>query len=614
MPTIFDLKEQAITDTPLLLFDCLLGNGQTEHWSTHGVTVGDTTYAARVLQHNVFELQAAAHEGVDGIPRITIVLANADSHFSQIERPVGFKGAKLTASFLFYDLRNAAPLTDRSVVFQGVCNPPDEIREATFRVTATNRMNLQRLLLPQVRIQRRCPWEFPADEAQRTEAASGGASGKYSRFFRCGYSAGAAGGSGSMNGGAPFTACGYTRGDCQARGMFHNFGGLEFVPPAIQVRTYGDKNWHASAVQANEARYNDFVPMVYGTAWYNPPVVFARNDGNLTRMEVLLGLGEIQGVLKVLVNDVEIPAGVAGTNMTGTGWYNIPTLGTRSGAFNFDFTDGSGQPAGDPYGSMAYLSVVVPTRINNGQSLPNVSVLALGMKLPTYTADGTSTGEHFSSNPAWVLLDMLRRVGWSANEIDAASFAAAAAYCDEEIAAVDVYGNAITLPRFQCNLVIQKRRSAGDLMRGVRNGARMLLTYGTNGMLQLRVENTLAAEASAKPAWSNSSEVLKGGWPSYEFGDGSNGFSGILRKANAEPSLRLYSRSMADSPNRFSVEFQDSLNEYQQDSSSLVDPADVARSGQEVSQTLSAVGIANFDQAARILKLNLDKSVSGNTY
>ena len=614
MPTIFDLKEQAITDTPLLLFDCLLGNGQTEHWSTHGVTVGDTTYAARVLQHNVFELQAASHEGVDGIPRITIVLANADSHFSQIERPVGFKGAKLTASFLFYDLRNAAPLTDRSVVFQGVCNPPDEIREATFRVTATNRMNLQRLLLPQVRIQRRCPWEFPADEAQRTEAASGGASGKYSRFFRCGYSAGAAGGSGSMNGGAPFTACGYTRGDCQARGMFHNFGGLEFVPPAIQVRTYGDKNWHASAVQANEARYNDFVPMVYGTAWYNPPVVFARNDGNLTRMEVLLGLGEMQGVLKVLVNDVEIPAGVAGTNMTGTGWHNIPTLGTRSGAFNMDFMDGSGQPAGDPYGSMAYLSLVVPNRINDGSSLPKVSVLAEGLKVPTYSAEGTATGEHFSSNPAWVLLDMLRRVGWSANEIDVASFAAAAAYCDEEIAAVDVYGNAITLPRFQCNLVIQKRRSAGDLMRGVRNGARMLLTYGTNGMLQLRVENTLAAEASAKPAWSNSSEVLKGGWPSYEFGDGSNGFSGILRKANAEPSLRLYSRSMADSPNRFSVEFQDSLNEYQQDSFSLVDPADVARSGQEVSQTLSAVGIANFDQAARILKLNLDKSVSGNTY
>jgi len=40
----------------------------------------------------------------------------------------------------------------------------------------------------------------------------------------------------------------------------------------------------------------------------------------------------------------------------------------------------------------------------------------------------------------------------------------------------------------------------------------------------------------------------------------------------------------------------------------------VALSGQEVSTTLSAIGIPNFDQAGRILKANLDKSVKGNTY
>ena len=119
--------------------------------------------------------------------------------------------------------------------------------------------------------------------------------------------------------------------DCEARGMFAHFGGIEFVPPAISVRTYGDKSSHQSAVAVNQTRYNDFVPMVYGTAWYQPPVVFARNDGNLTRMEVLLGIGEMEGVLKVLVNDVEIPLGVAGTNMTGTGWYNVPTLGYAGG-------------------------------------------------------------------------------------------------------------------------------------------------------------------------------------------------------------------------------------------------------------------------------------------
>src|SRR5215831_21275136 len=87
-----------------------------------------------------------------------------------------------------------------------------------------------------------------------------------------------------------------------------------------------------------------------------------------------------------------------------------------------------------------------------------------------------------------------------------------------------------------------------------------------------------------------------------------------MRKPTGEPSFRLYSRSMADTPNRFSVEFQDSLNEYQQDSFSLVDADDVALSGQEVSQTLPALGLANFDQAARILKVNLDKSIRGNTY
>ena len=56
-----------------------------------------SVYEARVLQHNVFEIQAASDQGVDGIPRISMVLANADSHFSEIERAVGWKGARLKA-------------------------------------------------------------------------------------------------------------------------------------------------------------------------------------------------------------------------------------------------------------------------------------------------------------------------------------------------------------------------------------------------------------------------------------------------------------------------------------------------------------------------------------
>jgi hypothetical protein len=354
--------------------------------------------------------------------------------------------------------------------------------------------------------------------------------------------------------------------------------------------------------------------MVYGTAWYQPEVVFARNDGNLTRMEVLLGIGEILGVLTVLVNGIQIPLGVSGANMTGTGWYNIQTLGTRDGSFDPNFTDASGQPAGDPYGSMAYLSVVVPNSINNGTSLPSVKVLAQGLKVPVYAADGTYTSDQFSSNPAWILLDIMRRGGWGTSELDLMSFATTAAYCDQQINSTDLNGNAISIPRFQCNLVLQTRRSCGDVVRGVRNGGRLYLTYGPGGVLQLQVENTVALERASKPAWSNSRDELDGGWPSYEFGDGSNGYSGIMRLADGTPSVTVTSRSIADTPNVLTVEFQDALNSYQQDSYQLVDPNDVAATGQEVSATLTALGLPNYDQAARILKFTLDKSIRGNTY
>ena len=52
------------------------------------------------------------------------------------------------------------------------------------------------------------------------------------------------------------------------------------------------------------------MPIVYGSGWIKAPVIFARNDGNLTHMEVLVGMGAIpsgQNILKVVVNDIEIP-------------------------------------------------------------------------------------------------------------------------------------------------------------------------------------------------------------------------------------------------------------------------------------------------------------------
>ncbi|MEO8049698.1 MAG: phage tail protein [Acidobacteriota bacterium] len=623
MPTIDQFKEQETPPTPLFIFDCMLASGVTVRWSTHAVTVGGNAYPARLLKHNLSALVASSDQGVDGAQKITVTLANADSYFSQLERETGFRGARVTIRFLFYDLTANAAVSEERVMFLGTGSMAEEITESAFRVSFTNRLNMQRIILPEVRIQRQCPWSFPSTAAQRAEALNGGPKGKYSALNRCGYSPDQAGGVGNLNGTVPFTSCDYTRTSCVARGMFdtdsasqetRNFGGIEFVPAQIQVRSFGESGTHLSSLIDNQARYNDFVPLAYGSAWYQPPTTFARNDGNLTHLEVLLGMGRIENVVTVVVNGVEIPQGQSGMNMTATGWFNLVTPGARNGAFNADFVDSSGQPLGDPYGSMALLSVVVPNQVSSAQSLPKVDILLMGLMLERFDIAGVSLGETFTNSPPWVLLDVLRRSGWLTTEIDLPSFASAATYCDEQIPTTDLYGNAISTPRFQCNLVLAKRWSAAEVVKGIRNGSGLMLGYGQSGLLRLRVENTLALQQPALPDGSNSTDALDGGWPAYEFSDGSAAFSGIVRKANGDPAIRLWAPNGADVANRLTVEFQDEFNQYRQDSLGLVDVDDAQLTGREVTASFAAAGLPNFDQAARMMQLHLDKALSGSTF
>ncbi len=618
--TINELKEQETPGTPLFIFDCTLASGDVQRWSTHNVGVNGQSYSARVLRHNAFDLTSSPEAATDGVSRISVTLANADGILSEIEQNIGWKGAQLTVTFLFFDLKNSVPLSDTQIVFRGVANSPDQSTESTMRLSFNNRLNLQRVYLPDISIQKRCPWTFPTTAAQRQEAIAGGSKGQFSKFYRCGYSADQPGGAGTLGARGAYTSCDYSRAQCQQRGMFNTdasnqatrrFGGIEFLPPAIQVRSYGEKGSHFAIPLANQALYNDFVPLVYGTGWYEPPIVFARNDGNLTHFEVLLGAGQLTGVLKVVVNDIEIPAGVGGTNMTATGWYNVVTLGSRNGNFNPDFCDSSGNPLGDPYGSMGMMSVVVPNGISSGTSLPAVEVLIQGMQLAAYDSSGTLLGNSFTNNPAWVLLDVLLRSGWATDLLDLPSFAAAAQRCDALVHTTDLNGNDTLIPRYQCNLILTGRRSTGDIVRGIRNASALYLSFDRNGRLQLNSEDTLAIQQPSRPAGSNSTEALNGGWPAYEFG---GSFSGIVRRANGESSLTITSRSTADTPNRYTVEFQDEFNEYQHDSLSLVDVDDALLSGQDITVTLAALGLPNFDQATRAAALQLYKSVNGNTY
>lgn len=623
MATIIELKERTVTETPLLLFECHLSSGAKECWSTHPVSVDDSSYAARVLTHNLFDMRASSDDGLDSISRVSLTLANADSYFSQIARDPGLKGARLKVTFAFYDLAAGTVSSESRVLFQGVLNAPDEITESTMRVTAVNRFSLLRNFLPEVRIQKRCPWSFPTTAEMRQNAIDGGSRGKYSPLSRCGYSADQPNGVGNFEEGQPYTSCDFTRTQCEERGMFDRdsagrttarFGGVEFVPASILVRGYGEHGFHQSAPVENQTRYNDSVPLGYGTVWAETPVVFVRNDGNLTRMEVLLGMGEVSAVHKVLVDDVEVPEGVAGASMAHTGWFNLVSAGGASGGFNLDFTDSGGRPLGDPYGSIAFLSVVVPNRISDGRRIPTVHVLFDGLKVPMYDTQGAYVGEFFTNNPAWVLLDLLRRSGWTIQEVDPASFAIAALHCAEPIASTDLYGNPITIPRYQCNLHVSRRRSAADLIRGVCNSAGLFLNYNNVGRLELRFESDVQRQQPTPPEGTNGIEALNGGWPAYEFGDGTSPFSGILRRGDGSSSVQLYHRSAAESVNRLSVEFQDEFNEYQQDSLSLIDLDDYHITGQEVSGNLQALGIPNFHQAARLLRRQLNKSTRGSLF
>ncbi len=52
--------------------------------------VGGNAYPARLLKHNLFQLQSLQDTRLDGAAQVTVTLANADSHFSEIERETGF--------------------------------------------------------------------------------------------------------------------------------------------------------------------------------------------------------------------------------------------------------------------------------------------------------------------------------------------------------------------------------------------------------------------------------------------------------------------------------------------------------------------------------------------
>ncbi len=618
--SLYEAKEQPVVPATALLCEVTLADGSTRHWADSRCTWGAVDYEARVHPGQNTRWKLTSDVSSDSAGQVSLMLADHDGLIAQLYRTGNLLGAKVQFS--------AAVLTGRTVsakttLWTGLLDTVSDLDGVSARLHVMSRLSAIRTSFPPMRIQKQCAWAFPTNSTERERAASSGEEGRYSPLFRCGYSPDVPGGVGNLEGAQPFQSCDFTRRSCEQRGMFskdsanrptNRFSGIEFLPPSILVRGHGESSGRVSSLVSLDSRYNDVVPAVYGQGWLQAPVVFSRNDGNLTRCEVLLGLGENDSEIKVVADVYEIPEGDDGSNQHGTGWYNLVSKGNRNGAQNLGFSDGAGNPLGDPYGSMAYLNIVLPNRINDGKRSPKVQVLLKGLKLPVLTAQGDLESFSWSSNPAWILCDILRRTGWNLAELDLASFRAAADFCNQVIQARDANGNLRDVPRFETNLVLNRRYSVGELLRSIRVGSLLFLFYQPDGRLAVRPESTIAAQQPVKHPGSNTPSLVNGGWPVYEFGEGCGAAGGILVNSRREPEFRVFSRPSQDSPNRVSFEIQDSLNEFQQDSISIADTEDIRLRRQEISQVLPATGVPNFPQAQRICQTALNKSIAGNVF
>ena len=628
---IASAKDSQQSFQPLLLAQITFQGGTVYRAATHplntaegGYQYGGNNYLGRIISQDIGAVQGYDAGGIDLIPRVSLVLADADKAIKTgYEDVYGFSGATLDLVFVFWDADSSTFSSDSIVRFRGICDPA-QCDDTTLTVSAVNKLNLQRRMLPPIPLQRRCPWIFPTTATTRQSAADNADDISY----ECGYSPDAIGGNARGNyssGTTPFTSCDYTKAACVARGMYKQdsssrvtgrFGGVQYEgSTGGRSREYTTGNWIDIANNPNEARYGQPIPMVYGTAWVDAVVIQPQGDGNSTRFEAIVCVGEVQNILHVVVNDetvqpaTDITGGVNYIVSDKLFRYNVINQGDRNGSPNLD-TPWNGN--GDPYGSLCVILCVVPRRLAEATSAPKVRVLVQGPKLRVYT--GTSTYSlTYTSNPVWVIMDLLTWAGVSYSELDIQTFIDAAAICDASVTYTDQYGASSTHARYSCSLVIRQRRSAADIIRSVRQGCgAILVPNSSTGKLQIFIEGTLASQQPSAVTGSNyntaiSSKSLTGsttnGYVAYDF----TKFLG-----GRQSSFKVQTQPISSTPNRVSFGFVNSERDWAGDSVSIVDTDAVARCGQEVAEQMEADGVNTLDQAKRIGARRLARNLYGN--
>lgn len=591
--TIAAVKGLAEKWTPVILFDVVLNDGVPRWWAKRSAVFAGHSYEAVIKEHDPLKVEGESTSGIDTIVDMNFHLNNADANLTAVLTADNMRGGRVTPKLVFQNPLTGAMTSDSRGFPPLIIDASDEYWPV-LSFSAQNKYNLLRKTLPLSKITRHDRYPFPANAAQRTAGSTDPAS----PFWPLGYDPDLGHGNYLTPPPNPtyYTTYDGTREQLEVRGLSTRFGGFGNLPPSIVAggKERGSKQVYAG--DANEAKYGAVVPLLYGIVRVSPPVLAtgypqggAYRFSHLLLGEALtgtavvgLGSGDNEGcVEKVMLPQNEtyqdIPQTSSDPGVTGS-W--SADHGQMQPYRNLQDSDWEGNFKGaDKYSGLAVLYLGLPKEFANiGSQHPQVDVIAHGLPCRAYSGGSWQTPV-WTQNPVWIFIDMLLRLRWEEEEIEGAAAQAAAAFCDATITNADDE----TVPRFRANVGLVAETKAADVLRGVRNCARLYTTYNNQGQLQIKVKGTVAQEGGLKFSL-----------------DGAT----LLRDQEGRLQVKKYHKRITDTPNVFTASFQNEKSLYVQDSIVKMNLDLINTVSQQIdsSSVFPVVGLPSFDQASRILE------------